>query len=324
MALRGTLTHWKTRVLAQHLGMMQCQALGIVEALWHATAERAPAGNIGRLSNKAIALEMYYDGDPDELVAALIASVHLDQSEEHRLIVHDWATYADDATDNKLARLGSRYATGEMPRMKRLSKQEREQLSERFSVPCAQNATACHEKPLPVPVPVPEKEKALEPTAFQTKKPSGKKNLPADERTSSFREAIFEAWKRWHPNGTDFPWGPGEGKALKEFLKENPSLDLYKFKEWLKAREQSASANLAKPPRQWLGSLVKYACGPLNTFKQPLQPRKPPAPEPKSSVKTWDDLIRLKMDIPPSEPIPDDVRERFRDQHTKPPTWRTQ
>ena len=39
MALRGTLTHWKTRLLANELGVSPAHALGLLEALWHVTAE---------------------------------------------------------------------------------------------------------------------------------------------------------------------------------------------------------------------------------------------------------------------------------------------
>lgn len=86
--------------------MMPCQALGILEALWHVTAELAPAGNIGRLSNKAIAMEMFYEGEPDKLVKALISSGHLDISATHRLIVHDWSQHADYNTRRKVERRG--------------------------------------------------------------------------------------------------------------------------------------------------------------------------------------------------------------------------
>jgi hypothetical protein len=54
MALRGTLTHRKIRTLTRILGISPCFALGIVEALWHVTAEQAPAGNIGRMSDADI------------------------------------------------------------------------------------------------------------------------------------------------------------------------------------------------------------------------------------------------------------------------------
>lgn len=104
MALRGTLTHWKTRLLATQLQISAAHALGLLEALWHATAEDAPSGNIGRLSNSAIAMQMFTDINPDLLIAALIDSKHLDEHPAHRLIVHDWDAHADYNTKRKVAR----------------------------------------------------------------------------------------------------------------------------------------------------------------------------------------------------------------------------
>jgi hypothetical protein len=132
MALRGTLTHRKIRRLAMLLHISPCFALGVVESLWHVTAEQTPAGDIGKMADEDIAMEMFYDGDASALVEALISANLLERSVTHRLIVHDWHAHSDDATDNKLARSGIRYANGESPRMKRLSKQERAKAEERF------------------------------------------------------------------------------------------------------------------------------------------------------------------------------------------------
>lgn len=104
MALRGTLTHWKTRLLAQELSVSAAHALGLLEALWHTTSEDAPSGNVGRLSNSAIAMQMFTDIDPDRLIAALIKSKHLDEHGVHRLIVHDWDKHADYNTKRKVSR----------------------------------------------------------------------------------------------------------------------------------------------------------------------------------------------------------------------------
>lgn len=165
MALRGTLTHRKTRRLAQDLGISWCFALGIQEALWHVTAEQAPTGAIGRLSNKDIAMEMFYDGDPDELVRALVSSELLEETVESRLAVHDWHVHSDDATDNKLARSHQRYANGMLPRMRRLSKKERDTAYTHFGELCGvvdtkehSVRTESHDTPPPEPEPVPEPE----------------------------------------------------------------------------------------------------------------------------------------------------------------------
>ena len=151
MALRGTLTHRKTRRLGNLMHIPACFALGIVESLWHVTGEQAPTGAIGKMTDEDIAMEMFYDGDASAMVLALVQSGFLEPNDEHRLIVHDWHIHSDDATDNKLSRNGMRYANGELPRMRRLSLKEREKACARYEEPCAQMRTEAHEMPLPEP-----------------------------------------------------------------------------------------------------------------------------------------------------------------------------
>jgi hypothetical protein len=194
MALRGTLTHRKIRTLARLLDISPCFALGIVESLWHVTAEQAPSGNIGRMSDEDLAMEMFYDADAKKLVLALIGAKLLDTHPTHRLVVHDWHLHADDATDNKIARQKERYASGEVPRMKRLSKNERDQLIAHYATPCAQNATESHEKPLPVPEPepVPDPEPVPEKQVSEAKASSPR----TDSGKADPLEEIYKAYPR--------------------------------------------------------------------------------------------------------------------------------
>lgn len=159
MALRGTLTHWKTRSLAEVLGLDPPQALGILEALWHVTAEDAPGGNIGRLSNQAIALQMFSRIDPDRLIAALIQSGHLDEHPVHRLLVHDWHVHADSNTKRKVARRHeSMYAMG--ADVKPMTGDDASSTANGYNVtPMTSHdgsSTANDRPPVPEPVPEPE------------------------------------------------------------------------------------------------------------------------------------------------------------------------
>src|SRR5436305_14583859 len=98
MALRGTATHRKTRRLARRLNIDPCFALGVMEVLWHTTAEQQPDGGIVSLSDQDIADELMYSGDPAELVNALVAARLLDKVESDcRLYVHDWHDWAVDS-----------------------------------------------------------------------------------------------------------------------------------------------------------------------------------------------------------------------------------
>jgi hypothetical protein len=129
-----------------------------MEMLWHLTAREAPQGDIGKLTNESIAICIEYEEDPDALIAVLLECGWLDESNEHRLVIHDWSEHSDDTVDNKLARAGKCYADGMMPRMKKLSTKERDFLCGKFGWSDdgdPQNAFLQHERPLPGPVPEP-------------------------------------------------------------------------------------------------------------------------------------------------------------------------
>lgn len=111
MALRGTLTHRKTRRLAAALHISNSYALGLLEALWHVTAEQAYQGNIGRLSNADIAMELYWEGDPDTLIEALLSSGWLDTHPLERLLIHDWHQHADYNLRRKLLKHHLKFIT---------------------------------------------------------------------------------------------------------------------------------------------------------------------------------------------------------------------
>lgn len=143
--------HTKIKRLMRALAIPQYGAIGILESLWNLTSREAPAGNIGKLSNEDIALQIDWQGNPDELIQGLLAAGWLDIDEELRLFVHDWHEHADDAVDNALARAGQRYANGRAPRMKRLSSREKELLNSTFyeqeTTKSHSVRTEAHEKP---------------------------------------------------------------------------------------------------------------------------------------------------------------------------------
>jgi hypothetical protein len=83
----------KFKRLKTRLRMPWWQVVGILESLWHVTVINAPDGAVGRFSNGDIAALIEYEGDPDELIAALVDSEWLDRSDEFRLVVHDWVDH---------------------------------------------------------------------------------------------------------------------------------------------------------------------------------------------------------------------------------------
>src|SRR3972149_4346325 len=95
MAKRGTLTHRRTRRLAQLLEIPPPGARGVMEALGHVTSSHAPAGDIGRLSDQDLADEMYWDGPADKLVGAVFGAGVISSPPGHRLVVHGWSGDGD-------------------------------------------------------------------------------------------------------------------------------------------------------------------------------------------------------------------------------------
>lgn len=127
MAKRGTLTHRRTRRLAAALHLPPPCALGLMEALWHVTAEHAPAGDVGRLSDEDLCDELYWDQDPGELVAAFVRAGVLERHPEHRLVVHGWSEHADNALRHKLHRARSTFWDGSPPFIRRQTATEHDQ-----------------------------------------------------------------------------------------------------------------------------------------------------------------------------------------------------
>lgn len=124
--------HSKTGRLAKLLQVERCTAIGILEGLWHLTAREAAQGNIGKLSNEDIACGVWWSGDADRLVQALIDSRWIDASEEHGLIVHDWPEHADDGVQQKLAKSLLFFADGSTPKLTKLPKSERERIEQEY------------------------------------------------------------------------------------------------------------------------------------------------------------------------------------------------
>jgi hypothetical protein len=89
----GTDSKLKFAGLKRQLKLPFWQVVGVLEAIWHVALRNAPAGDVGRLTNEEIASAIEWDGDADELIAALVKSRWLDTDPEYRLIIHDWSEH---------------------------------------------------------------------------------------------------------------------------------------------------------------------------------------------------------------------------------------
>ena len=81
-------------------------AVGILERLWHSTVTDAFRGDIGKLANDEIAESLGWFGDADLIVSILLESNWLDEHDECRLVVHDWADHAPKWVRGNAAQYG--------------------------------------------------------------------------------------------------------------------------------------------------------------------------------------------------------------------------
>jgi hypothetical protein len=109
----------RMRELMQNLELSKCEAVGILEILWHLAATEAPRGNIGKMDNESIAFGIDWEREPEELISGLIKAGWLVESAEHRLIVHNWSACCEDGVDAQLFREGATYSDGRQPRGRR-------------------------------------------------------------------------------------------------------------------------------------------------------------------------------------------------------------
>ena len=112
------LNHPKTIQLSVHLSTCTktCipQAIGHLELLWAFVAQKTPRGNVGRWSNAVIAHAVMWDGDADDFVKALIDSGFVDESDEHRLLIHDWSEHCPNWVRAKLKREGKGFISEDL------------------------------------------------------------------------------------------------------------------------------------------------------------------------------------------------------------------
>ena len=111
----GTLRSPKFLRLARMLGCGKAAAAGHLEALWHFTAEQAPAGDVGRWADEDIEEACFWEGDSGALLAALIECGWLDSCTTHRLIVHDWNDHASEMVKKRNKRAGLEFASPTPP-----------------------------------------------------------------------------------------------------------------------------------------------------------------------------------------------------------------
>lgn len=134
---REAINHTKMRRLARYLDIEIYSARGIMETLWSATCDEAPAGNIGKLSDEDLADIIGWKGDAEALTAAMVRAGWLDTTDTYRLVIHDWPDHCQDYVHAKLAKAGMRFANGSIPQISKLNQAQRKNVPTEFKMPPA-------------------------------------------------------------------------------------------------------------------------------------------------------------------------------------------
>jgi len=148
VAKAKTLEHPKTLDLADALGIMDCFALGIMEAFWHHVAAYYADGEITGMKPTVMARSIRYTGNAQELLEAIVQAGFVDRVGD-RLIVHGWPEHCNDSVHMALARAHKHFADGTTPRTSRLSNKERERIEAWFQAHPVRTESAqeAHETP---------------------------------------------------------------------------------------------------------------------------------------------------------------------------------
>ncbi len=91
-------THRKTARLARALKTSVPAAIGHLHCLWYWTLDNSQDGRLNGVDAEDIADAALWEGDPEDLVNALVRAGFLDRDEQG-LAVHDWAEYAGRLLD---------------------------------------------------------------------------------------------------------------------------------------------------------------------------------------------------------------------------------
>jgi hypothetical protein len=101
----SALSSIKFSRLKRRLNLQKFQIVGLLESIWLFTLINTPSGDIGRYSNEDIAAYIEWAGDPDELITHLIQCGWLEESDEYRIIVHDWDQHCPNYIKGNLSKL---------------------------------------------------------------------------------------------------------------------------------------------------------------------------------------------------------------------------
>jgi hypothetical protein len=150
MAKRNTLENPKTKRLARALGVVPGVALGLLETIWHWTADFRKHGGLtvndfeDALDSGGWLIMFSTRQVLDAMTSTEKECVWLDPLTDGRYYVHDWHDHCEDSINRALARDFLRFANGKLPNLSKLTKEERVPIEKHFAdeekALCAQRA----------------------------------------------------------------------------------------------------------------------------------------------------------------------------------------
>lgn len=212
---RGTPDHPKTHDLAERLELATWGAVGILESLWHWTARFAVTGDIGKFTDAQISRGLGWKGEPVDLINALVDSGWIDESEEHRLVIHDWHDHADDAAKKYVERNGLQFASVNVQKCRDKSRNVEK---------CPPRACALPEPlPLPLSLPEPKPQVSTEPETAPLSVPPD--SVMTFKTTGSKGQEYHLTQTKFDEFKTDFPGVDvlAECRAARAWNENNPS-----------------------------------------------------------------------------------------------------
>ncbi len=93
--------HPKTKKMARKLGETIPSTIGRLHFLWWWAMDYAQTGDLSKFEPSDIADAVMWDGNPNEVLTALIESGFIDACEDGTLAIHDWNDYAGRLIDKR-------------------------------------------------------------------------------------------------------------------------------------------------------------------------------------------------------------------------------
>jgi len=267
----NTIQHPKLLRLRRRLSVPTWGAVGILESLWHLTAHHAKDGAIGKtFTNEDIANAIGWDGEPDQLIEALVSAGWLDVCEVNRLVVHDWHDHCPEFVRGNIRRMKKEFATGPN------------------TVPNTVPYTVGNTGPYSVPYSVPNTVGTLS-TVLQDQDQDQAKTKPEEEKSVALSEADtappIDSVAEYPCQGKRNVWHLTVSQVA-DWQAIYPSLDILaecrKALAWLKANPQKKRTH---------GGMAKYLVNWLNRAVERPAPAAPTTRPPPAPVRPWSEVF---------------------------------